>query len=139
MAIKLDDAKLLNKYFDNRALSSLPQHDGVPFRFAQVQWANDLIEMVDGKPSVKPIPADLPQLENVFFTNDAVFSYKNGAIFVRATIPANTIAAGESEQFSALGFLDAGGDLVAVCATQPVWVYSDRSLVIEATIKTAIA
>lgn len=139
MTIVLDDAKLLNAYFDKRALSSLPQHDGVPFKFGKVQWADDLIEEVDGKPSVKPILADLAALQNVFLSNDAVFTYRNGEILVRATIPANTIPSGDSERFSALGFLDLENTLLAVCVTQPVWVYSDRSLVVEAVIKTNLA
>ncbi|WP_318491896.1 hypothetical protein [Photobacterium leiognathi] len=138
-SIVLDDAKLLNRYYDKRALSSLPQHSGQPFRFGQVQWADDLIEMIDGKPSVKPISATLASLQNVFHSNDAVFTYKNGEIFVRATIPSGTIAEGDSKQFSALGFLDNENELIAVCVTQPVWVYSDRSLVVEATIRTNIA
>ncbi|WP_419238313.1 hypothetical protein ACN08P_23085 (plasmid) [Photobacterium leiognathi subsp. mandapamensis] len=138
-SIVLDDAKLLNRYYDKRALSSLPQHSGLPFRFGKVQWADDLIEMVNGKPSVKPISATLARLQNVFHSNDAVFTYKNGEVFVRATIPSGTIDAGDSKQFSALGFLDNAGDLIAVCVTQPVWVYADRSLVVEATIRTNIA
>lgn len=138
-SVVLDDALLLNAYYDKRALSSLPQFDGIPFRFGKVQWADDLIEMIDGKPSVKPIPATLASLKNVFHSNDAVFTYKDGQILVRATIPSGTIPAGDSKQFSALGFLDTENALLAVCVTQPVWVYDDRSLVVEAVIKTNIA
>lgn len=138
-SIVLDDALLLNSYYDKRALSSLPQFNGTAFRFGKVQWADDLIEMIDGKPSVKPIVATLSSLKNVFHSNDAVFTYKNGEILVRATIPSGTIPSGDSKQFSALGFLDTENTLIAVCVTQPVWVYSDRSLVVEAVIKTNIA
>ena len=135
----LDNAKLLNRYFDRRALSQLPNQAPF-FQLGKIQWASDLIEMIDGKPSViQTIDSNLSALKSVFFTNDAVYTYKDGVILVRCTIPPNTIPEGESYQFSAIGILDDLNGLVAVAGTQPVYVYSDRGLVVEIKIKTNIA
>lgn len=137
-SVVLDNAVLLNRYYDRRAESSLPTKAAF-FQFGQVQWADDLIETVEGKPSVKPIPKTLESLNGVFHTNDAVYTYSNGEILVRATIQPNEISGDNSHQFSALGILDEAGGLIAVAATQPVYVYSARGLVVEVRIKTNIS
>ncbi|UTM60488.1 hypothetical protein L4174_023775 (plasmid) [Photobacterium sp. CCB-ST2H9] len=135
----LDIAKLLNRYFDERALSSLPQNPTV-FEFGQVQFADDLVTMVNGKPVIpKDIPGNLAALKNVFLTVDAVYTYLNGTIYVKATIPAGKIKEGEQHRFCSAGILDGKKGLIAVGVSQPVWMYSGRSLVVEFEINTNIA
>ncbi|MGX9459432.1 hypothetical protein ACWU37_21110 (plasmid) [Photobacterium damselae subsp. damselae] len=137
--INTEDVVLLNRYYDKRALSSLPQHTGEPFRFGQVVWAYDLIEMIDGKPSIVDIDKDLAELNNIFYTNDAVFTYINGTIHVKAQLPPDALKGDEREQFSTLGFLDLEGELLVVAATMPVWVAEGRGLDLSININTNIA
>ncbi|MCG3884090.1 hypothetical protein I3271_05270 [Photobacterium leiognathi] len=134
---RIEDAVLLNRYYDKRALSSIA--DAPTFKFGKVQWASDLIEMVDGKPVVANIDKTLSSLNGVFKTNDAVFTYLNGVIHVKASLPPNALEEGQKEQFSALGFLDNEDELIAVVACLPVWVYSDRGLDLTIQIKTNIS
>lgn len=134
----LDKAKILNRYYNRRALSSLPQNP-CTFQFGQIQWATDLVDYVEGKPQLREIPADLASLQNVFHTNDAVYTYLNGVIYVRATLPVGALPEGQQFEFTACGILDEAGGLIAVGLTPPVWVYSDRSMVVEFEIHTNIA
>lgn len=134
MPVVLENSALLNKYYDLRALSSLPNQEPF-FQFGQVDWGYDLIEMVDGKPSVKEIDLDKATIANVFYTSNAAYSYVGGNIIITATIPANALA--DQVEFSCIGIKDAENNLIAVAATQPVWLFSERGISIEATIKTA--
>ncbi|GAL07959.1 hypothetical protein JCM19237_339 [Photobacterium aphoticum] len=133
----LQDAKLLNRYYDRRALSSLPQNKAT-FQFGRIQWASDLVDLIDGKPVLRPIPNDLERLENVFLTNDAVYTYANGIIYIRCTVQTGALPEGEQHSFSACGILDDAGGLIGVGITPPVWLYKERGMVVEFEIRTNI-
>ncbi|EGQ7810377.1 hypothetical protein I6Y99_004421 [Vibrio parahaemolyticus] len=134
-----ENSSLLDRYYDERALSSLPGQGYDPyFQFGQIQWGYDLIEDLDGADSVvNPIPTDMTELQNVFHTSDALYSYNNGSIIITTSIATGEIPEGESYQFSALGILDAVPGLVAVCVMLPMYVYSNRGL--DATIIIKLA
>ncbi len=134
MAVVLKNSKLLNTYFDQRALSSLPNQEPF-FQFGQIDWAYDLIETVDGKPSAKDINADLTSLSNVFYTSDAAYSYVNGKIIITATLPAGALG-GLQKQFSCIGVKDTNGNYIAVAVVQPTWIYDERGIAIEAIVNT---
>lgn len=134
MPIVLENSSLLNKYYDQRALSSLPNQAPF-FQFGQVDWGYDLIETIDGKPSAKDIDLDKSSIANVFYTSNATYSYVNGSIVITASIPSGVLSS--QVQFSCVGIKDTKGNLVAVAVTQPVWLYADRSISIEIVIETA--
>ncbi len=137
MAVVLQNTALLNAYYDQRALSSLPNGYEPFFQFGQIDWAYDLIEEIDGKPSAMEIDLDSLGVANVFYTSEANYSYINGNIVITATLPAGTLAEGESQQFSCVCIKDTNDNPIAIAVTQPVWVYSDRGLSIEIIINTA--
>ncbi|CAH0543064.1 hypothetical protein [Vibrio marisflavi] len=135
--VVLENTELLNQYYDQRALSSLPNGYNAFFQFGDLDWGYDLIETVDGKPSCKDIPLDKTSIANVFYTSKANYTYVNGNIVITASLPAGTFPAGESHQFSCVGIKDTNKNLIGVAVTQPVWIYSDRGISIEIIIKTA--
>lgn len=136
--ISLSQCELLNRYYDERALSQLPTLTDTPyFQFGKVVWGYDLIEMVDGKASCLPIPLDKASIANTFHESTAHYAYLNGNIVISANIPAGTFPEGENYEFSCLGIEDNSGGLVLVAVTQPLWVYSDRGVMIEIVVKTA--
>ncbi len=137
MAVVLQNTALLNAYYDQRALSSLPNGYEPFFQFGQIDWAYDLIEQIDDKPSAMAIDLDATAINGVFYTSDANYSYINGNIVITATLPAGTLPEGEQQQFSCVAVKDVQGNVVAIAVTQPVWVYSDRGISIEIVIKTA--
>jgi hypothetical protein len=134
MAVVLKNSTLLNKYYDQRALSSLPNQEPY-FQFGQIDWGYDLIETVDGVPSAMDIDLDKSYVDNVFYTSDAAYSYVNGYIVITTSIPSGALE--EQKQFSCVGVKDTNGNLIAVAVTQPVWLYSDRGIALEITIETA--
>lgn len=137
--INKESAALLDRYYDERALSSLPGlgHEAF-FQFGQIQWATDLIEEINGEPSViKPIPSNLSALQNVFHTSDALYSYNNGSIIISTSISTGEIPDNEAHKLSALGILDAKAGLVAAVGMLPMYVYSNRGMDVIITIKLA--
>lgn len=136
MAVVLKNSALLNAYYDQRVLSSLPNQEAF-FQFGQIDWAYDLIETVDGVPSAMAIDPTLTTLNNVFYTSNAAYSYVAGNIVITASIPAGALGEGVQQQFSCVGIKDTNGNYVAVSVVQPVWVYDDRSVAIEIIIETA--
>ncbi|HHF2882594.1 hypothetical protein ACEUKD_23920 (plasmid) [Vibrio diabolicus] len=136
--VVLSQCELLNRYYDERALSSLPTNGTEPyFQFGDLEWGFDLIQEIEGKPSCMPIPLDKTTVENVFYRSKANYAYVNGNIVITANLPAGTLAEDEQYQFSCVGVKDASGGLILVAVTQPVWIYSDRGLSIEIVINTA--
>lgn len=136
--IVLEASELLDKYYDERALSCLPNGYDPFFQFSnQIEWGYDLIEEVNGKPSCLPVPKDKQTLEGVFHTSTANFSYIGGKIIVTANISAGTLPDGAQHQFSAVGLKDTKGNYILISVTQPVWVYSHRGISLELTIHTA--
>ncbi len=135
--VLLENSTLLNKYYDERAQSSLPNQDAY-FQFGSLDWGYDLIsENDDGVYEAESdIDLDLESIENVFYTGDATYNYVNGQIVIIATIPAGTITDGESNLFSCIGIKDNQDQLIAVAVTQPMYVYSSRSVTVEITITT---
>ncbi|HHF3011128.1 TPA: hypothetical protein ACPJ06_004004 [Vibrio diabolicus] len=134
MAVVLENSTLLNKYYDLRALSSLPNQAPF-FQFGQVDWGYDLIETIDGLPSAMDIDLDKESIANVFYTSNAAYNYVNGKIIVTTSIPAGELAT--QKQFSCVGIKDAQGNLIAAAVTQPVWLYAQRSITLEIVIDTA--
>ncbi|HHC6465460.1 TPA: hypothetical protein ACN36C_004163 [Vibrio parahaemolyticus] len=54
--VVLSQCELLNRYYDERALSSLPTNGTSPyFQFGDLEWDFDLIQEIEGKPSCMPI------------------------------------------------------------------------------------
>ena len=135
--IVLERSELLDKYYDERALSSLPNGYSAFFQFGQIDWGYDLIEEIGGKPSCQPIPTDKQSIQGIFHTSDANYTYVNGNIVVTASLPAGTFPDGAQHQFSCVGIKDQKGNYVAIAVTQPVWVYSHRGVSLEIIIKTA--
>ena len=134
----LEKSALLDKYYDKRTRSSLPNGYEPYFQFGKLDWGYDLIEEIDGKPSVMPIPPGKTTLAGVFFESDAVYNYMNGQIIIISSIPAGAIPVNESHIMSAIGIKDAQGDYIAISVTQPTWVYSERGMTIEIVINTAM-
>lgn len=135
--IVLDRSELLDKYYDERALSSLPNGYKPFFQFGQIDWGYDLIEDIGGKPSCQAIPTDKQNIQGIFHTSDANYSYINGNIIVSTNLAAGTLPDGAQHQFSCIGIKDQKGNYSAIAVTQPVWVYSHRGVSLEIIIKTA--
>ena len=136
--IVLETSALLNKYYDDRALSSLPNGYPAYFQFGDLDWGFDLIETINGKPSCLPIPLDKTNIEQKFHTSKANYSYIGGNIIITASLPAGTLKEGEQYQFSCVGIKNVQNNgLLGVAVTQPVWIYADRGISIEIVIKTA--
>lgn len=134
MPIVLQNSSLLNQYYDQRALSSLPNQEPF-FQFGLIDWGYDLIEIIDGKPSAQEIDLDMKSIANVFHTSKATYSYINGNIVITASIPAGKLT--EQVEFSCVGIKDTNGNLIAVAVDQPVWLHADRVITIEIVINTA--
>lgn len=134
-----ENAVLLDKYYDERALSSLPKKGYDPyFQFGLIQWATDLTEMIDGKPSViETIPSDLAALQNVFFTSEALYAYNDGVIIISTSIDAGEIPQGEAYELSAVGILDSNTNMIAAIGMLPIWVYSNRGTELTVFIRLA--
>lgn len=130
------DAKLLYRYFDRRAKASIGLN---PFRLGKVVWGKGNTTLINGAPSVAPIPSDLAAVEGVFLTNTPVYTYANGRITVRATLKAGDIPVGQQFEFTTLGILDDANGLVAVLVSTPMWLHDKRSLVVEGYIDTNVA
>lgn len=135
--IVISECELLHAYYDKRTLSSLPNGYEPYFQLGQAVWGHDLIEEIDGVPSVMPIPLDKTSIEGQFYVSDVNYQYVDGNIVISTNIPAGTFAEDEQHQFSCLGILDQAGDLVMVAVTQPVWLYSNRGLSIQIIVTTA--
>lgn len=136
--VKLYDAKLMRRYYDQRALSSIGK-TSKPFLLHKAAWGKGFVEMIGGKPSVTTIPIDVTDIQGEFARTDLVLSYTSGRITVRAVLPKGAVAAGQSHDFTALYILDQDGGVVAIMASTPVNVHDKRSLSVEGFIDTNIA
>lgn len=136
--IKLYDAKLLRRYYDRRALSSIGKTT-TKFQLCKAQWGKGFVKTTNGVPSVTDIPLDTSQIEGVFATTDIILSYASGAITVRAVLPAGSVPAGQQREFTALGIIDEENKLVAVMASTPIFIHDKRSLAVSGVINTNIA
>lgn len=135
--VTLYAARLLTRYFERRAQASiglLPT-----FKLGKAVWGSGFNTEINGQPSVTDIPMNTSALENPFFECDPAYSYANGRITVRAVLKSGAIPEGQQYKFTALGIKDDAGGLVAVLASTPMWVHSQRSLVVEGYIDTNIA
>lgn len=131
------DAKLLRRYFERRAKASIGLEP--TFRLAKAVWGNGLSTLVNGQPSVAPIPLDLDTVPNVFCVTDPVYTYANGRILVRATLPPGSVPVGTQAEFTTLGLLDDAGGLVCVMVSIPMMIHDKRSLSVEGYIETNLA
>lgn len=136
--IKLYDAKLLRRYYDRRALSSIGKTT-TKFELRKAVWGKGFVKTVNGAPSVTDIPLDTAAIEGVFATTDIILSYASGKITVRAVLPTGKVPAGKQFEFTALGILDEENKLVAVMASTPIYVHDKRSLAVTGSINTNIA
>ncbi|WP_432773861.1 hypothetical protein [Vibrio parahaemolyticus] len=134
--VVLEDSLLLDRYYEQRALSMLPIGSEPYFQLADIDWGYGFIEDVGGKPSVAPIPSEVESLERVFATNRPVYNFINGQIVITCNLPAGSIPAEQSEQFSCIGVKDKDNKYVIIAVTQPIWVYSDRGISCEIVINT---
>lgn len=135
--IVLYDAKLLTRYYERRAKSSINLEP--TFRLGKAVWGNGLTVTIGGKPSVAPIPMDMAAVPGKFAEVTPIYTYANGRITVRAVLPAGSVPAGQQREFTTLGLLDDKGGLVCVMASTPIWIHDKRSLTIEGYIETNIA
>lgn len=136
--LKLYDAKLLRRYYDRRALSSIGR-TATKFQLLKAAWGRGFNTLIDGVPTVGDIPLDTAAIEGVFATTDLILSYAAGVITVRAILPAGSVPAGSLHEFTALGILDEENGLVAVMASTPIFVHDKRSLSVSGVINTNIA
>lgn len=136
--IKLYDAKLLRRYYDRRALSSIGKTT-TKFQLLKAAWGKGFVKTVGGIPSVTDIPLDTTAIEGVFATTNLILSYASGKITVRAVLPTGSVPAGQQHEFTALGILDEENKLVAVMASTPIFVHDKRSLSVSGVINTNIA
>lgn len=137
-AIKLYDAKLLRRYYDRRALSSIGKTT-TKFQLCKAVWGKGFVTTIDGVPSVADIPLDTTEIQGVFATTDLILSYASGKITVRAVLPTGSVPPGQQFEFSALGILDEENKLVAVMASTPIFMHDKRSLAVSGVINTNIA
>lgn len=137
-AIKLYDAKLLRRYYDRRALSSIGKTT-TKFQLCKAVWGKGFVTTVSGVPSVSDIPLDTTAIQGVFATTSLILSYASGKITVRAVLPTGSVPAGQQFEFSALGILDEENKLVAVMASTPIFMHDKRSLAVSGVINTNIA
>lgn len=133
----LYDAKLLTRYFERRAQSSIGLEP--TFRLGKAVWGNGLNTLVNGQPSVAPIPMDLASVPGQFYQCDPIYTYANGRITVRAALPPGSVPPGTQSEFTTLGLLDDKGGLVCVFVSTPMWIHDKRSLNVEGYIETNIA
>jgi hypothetical protein len=136
--IKLYDAKLLRRYYDRRALSSIGK-TATKFQMCKAVWGKGFVTEVNGVPSVADIPLDTDTVEGVFATTDIILSYASGRISVRAVLPAGAVAPGVQHEFTTLGILDEEDKLVAVMVSTPIFVHDKRSFDVSGVINTNIA
>lgn len=133
----LYDAKLLTRYYERRAKASIGLEP--TFKLGKAVWGNGLSTLVNGLPSVAPIPMDLASVPGQFYQCDPIYTYANGRITVRAVLPAGAVPAGQQAEFTTLGLLDDAGGLVCVMVSTPMWIHDKRSLSVEGYIETNIA
>lgn len=132
-AIRLDQAKLMDKFFTERDLSSI---DPNPFfKISSVEWGYGFIEKIDGKDSVVDIPTDSTGLDDVLEENIPNLSYPNNVITLRCVLPAGTVPEGDVYYFSSLNIKDAKGNCILVCAVLPIPVTHDRLLQFDVEIR----
>ncbi|MGL5294688.1 MAG: hypothetical protein ACRC9V_13150 [Aeromonas sp.] len=136
--IKLYDAKLMRRYYDQRALSSIGKTT-LPFKLLKAAWGSGFVETIGGNPSVTDIPIDTSVIQGEFARTDLITSYSAGRITIRAVLPTGSVAAGTSHEFTALYILDQENEVVAIMASTPVSVHDKRSLSVEGYIDTNIA
>lgn len=136
--LKLYDAKLLRRYYDRRALSSIGK-TSTKFELKKAIWGSGFVKLVNGIPTVADIPLDTAELKGVFATTSLILSYASGKITVRAVLPTGSVPAGQQVEFSALGLLDEEDKLVAVMASTPIYMHDKRSLAVTGAINTNIA
>lgn len=133
----LYDAKLLTRYYERRAKASIGLEP--TFKLGKAVWGNGLSTLVNGLPSVAPIPMDLASVPGQFYQCVPIYTYANGRITVRAVLPAGAVPAGQQAEFTTLGLLDDTGGLVCVMVSTPMWIHDKRSLSVEGYIETNIA
>lgn len=131
--IRLDQAKLMDKFFTERDLSSISPEPF--FKINSVEWGAGFIEQINGKDSVIDIPTDSAGLDDVLDENEPNLSYPNNVISLRCVLPSGTVPEGEVYYFSALNIKDAKGNCILVCAVLPIPVTHDRLLQFDVEIR----
>ncbi|MEC6832945.1 hypothetical protein VXS06_14355 [Photobacterium toruni] len=124
MAEYIYEAVLLNRYYDERARSSTkPIPD---FRLDRIVWSTQGVNITN-------LDRNLKELEDVQLTNSGVFTYINGAIFIKASFPSDK-APLEGIGIATLGILDAKGGLCCVLSVAPS-ITAKRGRMIDITFK----
>ena len=101
------NAQLMNRYYDERGKSEVSIEPF--FRLKKVQWS-------DAKLNQQVIDKNTAKLESVFYENEAAFSYLNGYVYVKATIPFFLLRDGEEKKLETIGIMDGNDGLVGVVA-----------------------
>ncbi len=124
----IEKGKLMNRYFEKRAESSVA---ATPFfGFGQLLWGGGYTEMVGGVPSViANLPDDVANPTGVFATTSATYTYNpiTKEISVQASLPKNSVPAGQTHQWSACYVLDKQGGVVGLVVGLPFPVTSNFS------------
>lgn len=132
-SVRIDQAKLMDKFFTERDLSSI---SSAPFfKINTAEWGYGFIEQIEGKDSVIDIPTTSTGLEDVLTENKPDLSYPNNVITLRCVLPAGSVPEGEVYYFSALNIKDAKGNCILVCAVLPIPVTNDRLLQFDIEIR----
>lgn len=127
---------LLDEYHRRQTLSMLPNGYAPYFQLGQIQWGYGLIDDSGADPLLEDIPSDLTELESVFATSDAAYTYINGKIVIVATLPKDQIPAGESRKWSMVGLLDGDGVLVGAVVKDPQDVTNQQDVSVTLEIDT---
>ena len=103
------NAILLNRYYDQRGKSESSIHPF--FKLDKIQWSSQKISQEKGG-----ISGDTNNVTDIFLTNDGVFSYVNGDVFIKATLPFGYTKTSGDKSLNSIGILDGKGGLVAIVA-----------------------
>lgn len=132
MAQVIEKGKLMNRYFEKRIESAIAQ---VPFfGFGQVVWGGGYTEVVDSVPSViANLPDDIASPTGAFATTNAIYTYDSVAkeLRVQASLPKNSVPAGQTHTWTTCYVLDKQGGIVAIAVGLPYPVTSNFSGAID--------
>lgn len=132
-ATKVEKSQLQTRYYVRRAESSVS--DTPFFKIKSVAWGTGFVERdINNKPVVLDIPKNVSVIKGEFARNVPIKSVINGKILLRAILERGVVEVGEISEFTTAYILDDEDCVVCVLVCAPVYVTSDRSLSLEASI-----
>lgn len=137
MSVILQKAKLMTRYFQLRALSSIS--DTPDFKIGDVVWGKGFLSIVDDSPVIDDIPDDISVIQGEFHRSKPILSYLNGVITLRATIAKGGLAEGVNSEFNTLYLLDSADRILAVFVVQPIYMNRNRGITVEGVISEVVS